>query len=363
MESGTLTVESGNRNFHNSHFADLTTQTGCIFINPNSEETLNCLRSLSLESLLDAEIAVNAADSLVNSDLETFIPVVDGDFLPDVPSKLFRQGRYAKVSMIAGWTQDDGTLFTPQNVTTEEDGISFFENGLFIREIDTKALFSLYHPLDFQPPGSVNVSPYFYQSARILRDIFFCCNAIFMGSEVVSQSHYNSKARQSTGLQRIFDTFMGSSPGQNGMHAPEVFLYELNQTALTPRFAAFGIPDLGVTHVADIPYVFNEVSNPSLGLNNTESNRLLATQMSKSWASFATSGKPSFRGKGTLQGWTPAFTDVTRESEARVFVIGGPNEGMTPIEGKSANDAVKSQKLAARCGFITSARLQAELFD
>lgn len=156
---------------------------------------------------------------------------------------------------------------------------------------------------------------------------------------------------------------MGSGSLKDVKSAPEVFLYELNQTALTPRLEAFGVPDLGVTHNSDIPYVFNEVSNPSLGLNNTESNRLLASQMSKSWASFATFGKSSIRGKGILQGWSPAFEHGTRESEARIFVIGGPNEGMSPIEGKTANDAVKSQNLAVRCGLITSPRFRKVLFD
>lgn len=151
MESGTLTLESGNQAFHNQNFADLSTKTGCTFIIPNSEETLDCLRSLSLERLLDADLAVAASNGMVMSGEEAFIPVVDGDFLPEVPSKLFQQGRYAKISMIAGWTQEDSTLFTSQNITTEHDGISFYENELFIPNRDTEDLFSLYHPLDFQP--------------------------------------------------------------------------------------------------------------------------------------------------------------------------------------------------------------------
>jgi carboxylesterase type B len=130
MESGTLTVESDNKQRENSNFRDLTDVTHCTFINSNSEESLGCLRSLPLETLLNAEIAVSTTDSLTKSVLEVSIPVVDGDFLPEAPSKLFSRGRFAKVPMIAGWAEDDGTIFTPQNIMTEEEAIDFVESGL-----------------------------------------------------------------------------------------------------------------------------------------------------------------------------------------------------------------------------------------
>ena len=67
--------------------------------------------------------------------------------------------------MIAGRAEDDGTIFTPKNITTEEEAISFVESGLFLpdTDIDTKALFSLYQPINnFQPAGAVSLSPAFY---------------------------------------------------------------------------------------------------------------------------------------------------------------------------------------------------------
>jgi hypothetical protein len=257
--------------------------------------------------------------------------------------------------MIAGWTEDDGTIFTPQNITTEKEAISFVESGLFLpdTDIDAKALFSLYQPINsFQPAGAVSLPPAFYQMARIERDVLFLCNALFMTSKVTSQNTYHP--HPSNAFQTIFNKFRES---KKPIHGPQVYLYHLNQTALTPRLAAFGIPDLGVTHISDIPYVFNSISNTSLLLNNTAANRLLASQMSKSWASFATFGRPSVEGKETLKGWMP--NDGIRESDARVLVIGGPNGGMSSLDGK----AVREQRLAGRCGFITSAKVRGELFD
>jgi hypothetical protein len=143
------------------------------------------------------------------------------------------------------------------------------------------------------------------------------------------------------------------------MHDPEVFLYHLNQTTLTPRLAAFGSPDLGITDISlisDLPYVFNSISNPSLLLNNTAANGLLASQMSKSWASFATFGRPSVEGKETLKGWMP--NEGVSESDARILVIGGPNGGISAVDGRG----LRRQRLVGRCGFITSAKVRRELF-
>ena len=65
--------------------------------------------------------------------------------------------------------------------------------------------------------------------------------------------------------------------------------------------------------------------------------------------------------KETLKGWRP--NEGIRESDARILVIGGPNGGMSAVEGRGANDAVRTQRLAGRCAFITSAKTRGELFD
>jgi hypothetical protein len=103
--------------------------------------------------------------------------------------------------------------------------------------------------------------------------------------------------------------------------------------------------------------VFNSIYNPSLLLNNTAANRLLASQMPKSWTSFATFGRPSVERKETLKGWRP--NEGIRESDARILVIGGPNGGMSAVDGRG----LREQRLAGRCGFITSAKVRGELFD
>ena len=41
-----------------------------------------------------------------------FVPVVDGDILPDVPRAMRMRGEYKKVPFMNGMTKDDGALYT-----------------------------------------------------------------------------------------------------------------------------------------------------------------------------------------------------------------------------------------------------------
>ena len=125
--------------------------------------------------------------------------------------------------MIAGRAEDDCTIFTPKNITTEEEAISFVESGLFLpdTDIDTKALFCLYQPINsFQPAEAVSLSPAFCQMARMERDALFLCNALFVASKATSQSTYHPNS--SSALQPIFNKFRQN---KRPKHDPEVFLY------------------------------------------------------------------------------------------------------------------------------------------
>jgi hypothetical protein len=48
-----------------------------------------------------------------------------------------------------------------------------------------------------------------------------------------------------------------------------------------------------------------------------------------------------------------------REGDTRILVIGGPNGGMSALDGR----AVRGQRLDGRCGFGTSVKIRGELFD
>ena len=80
----------------------------------------------------------------------------------------------------------------------------------------------------------------------------------------------------------------------------------------------------------------------------------LLRQMSRSWSSFASVGAPSLEDHKTLKVWTPAYAQGDAEFDARIYVVGGPREGMPALECLEAKKAVVRQKSAQRCAFLNS---------
>jgi carboxylesterase type B len=273
--------------------------------------SLNCLRSLSLDSLLSQSLEVSAAnDPIVVG--EFFTPVVDGDFIPLEPSLLVRSGQFSKVPMVIGWNKDDGSLFVPPTLQTDDDVVAVFVK-IFpkLKKSTTTRLLDLYPLTDFPAIPSQNASAQFLRASRIFRDIEFTCPSLFLAVHTSDTGHktsatavYHAATSHKSPLQAVLG-YLGAS--WNTMKdfsssSPAVFLYELNQTSLAQNFTGQGFPLLGVSHTADIPYVFDEVSR----FNDSASNALLAKQMTGSWSRFAKSGHPSSSRGTTLKGWLSA---------------------------------------------------------
>lgn len=76
------------------HTAKVAKTVGCTS-DPNTQETLNCLRNISLERLMN--ISVDLARQAEPPFRELFFsPSLDGDYITDCPSVLLRKGAFAK---------------------------------------------------------------------------------------------------------------------------------------------------------------------------------------------------------------------------------------------------------------------------
>lgn len=94
----------------------LVNATGCntTDIEPNS--TISCLRHLSMENLLSAQTATHRSGPSANVGDE-WMPIVDGDIIPDTPSKMIAEGRFANVTTMVGWCESKKqTRETPSRV-------------------------------------------------------------------------------------------------------------------------------------------------------------------------------------------------------------------------------------------------------
>lgn len=103
-------------------YNQLLNQTNCT--------DLACLRQFDARKLRDISTAINTATYIYG--YPAWTPLIDGYFIPDVPSRVYAKGAIADVPIIVGTAQDEGTLFSDwaANVTTEED----FTRGILIAQ-------------------------------------------------------------------------------------------------------------------------------------------------------------------------------------------------------------------------------------
>uniref|UniRef100_A0A0W0F2A9 Carboxylic ester hydrolase n=1 Tax=Moniliophthora roreri TaxID=221103 RepID=A0A0W0F2A9_MONRR len=252
-----------------------------------SSVELECLRALPFEKLLN--VTISQYQSVGVND--AYLPVVDGDFLPLAPSNMTRRGLFPKMPVIMGWTEDDGTLLMPTSTNSTTDTENYVRQrwtGLTNSSLTT--LFSLYPSSDFQP-GSTNLSAEFYL------------------------------------------TWPGST-----CYEPPIYHYNQNQTVLSSLFG----PDLRITHLSEIPYVFGFNFWTLAGIRPNASDVNLHERESRSWSTFANIGKPSSPlANRTLEGWAPAYNASGTRNPA-IYVIGGPRAGMMEADSK----------LMERCAFL-----------
>lgn len=284
---------------------------GCVGEDdPSTDEgILQCLRQLSMSDLLEVAVAYSQQNHPPLG-LFTFIPSIDGDFLPERQSSLYRAGKFVKgIPIVLGWTQDDGATNAgpAPSFQTEEDmkgPIKNFAHAL--TDEDYEKLFSLYPAADFEQDvqnyearksESDPVAPvHYFRVARILRDLLFTCSSIDFGFHVSTQSRQEN-------------------PG-----FPGVRLYDLNQSMLTPMFRGAGMPWLGAIHGSDMDYLFNNVFPKE---HMSEQDRKLSDYLQAAFINFAYTGHPNQ--DNVIPGvtiWAEAFP-FTAEG-MNLQVIGGP---------------------------------------
>ncbi|KAI0477365.1 alpha/beta-hydrolase [Xylariaceae sp. FL0804] len=304
-----LNVTSDAIEVHTRAVAD---RLGCDMA--SDEEILECLRSIPMEALTEGAMEYSRNNHPPHG-IHTFIPSVDGEFMPDRHSVLYKSGRFAKgIPIVYGWAHDDGSASaTPaSNYQTDEDMKDAFKPFAHaLTDQDYRELFSLYpaaafelehkayesHKTESDPVAPIN----FFRVSRMLRDILFSCSSIGFGYEM---------SRQSKELNEAF---------------PGVRLYDLNQSVLSPMMASAGLPYLGVCHGSDTHYIFNGVFPEG---NMSESDMRLSGLMTEYFINFAYTGNPAPAEDEHLADWPEAFPepghpDTPLPSSINLQLIGG----------------------------------------
>ncbi|KAI1366402.1 acetylcholinesterase [Xylaria arbuscula] len=303
---------------------------------PSSEEEVACLRELSTQALYEASSATFQGDISDNIG-DIWLPSVDADFLPAAPSTLLREGRFAaNISAMIGWCQDDLNLVTDRSISTPNDTSAFI--GAYLPAMNSTTLdhlLALYPSTDFTANITAGLSAEFYRSARIWRDVLMVCMPQGFGAALATKS-------------------------------PEsVYIFDWNQTLLEPAYEAAGLPGIGVFHTSDLEYVFGDVnrynkSAQGYPFHPSPQDYSLARRGSRSWSTFAALGHPSLEGHETFVGWEPAFP-AENNAPWKVFVAGGPHEGLSAVEGLEAIPEIATQRLSERCAWLNSDEVVAQM--
>ncbi|KAK4140564.1 Alpha/Beta hydrolase protein [Dichotomopilus funicola] len=301
---------------------------GCNTTALSSPATITCLRNLDTRTLLDASLATYSETLHLG---EIWLPTVDGDFIPAKPSTLLRTGRFANVTTMIGWCQDDTTVFTDPAIQTEADVRAFF--SLYIpalSESNMDKLLSLYPPAEFTPPSTPSPSPnilstQFFRAARIFRDILMTCPPLAYGSHL-------------------------SAAGN------DVYLYNWNQTILAPILEQVipGTAGWGPIHTSEFAYMFGNLERYDTNgfvFEPTGADYDLVKRGTRSWANFAATGRPGAVGRETFQGFGKGF-DGEGGEDVFVYVVGGEREGLTAVDGEGATEEMRRQRLRERCAFL-----------
>ena len=251
----------------------------------DSKATLACLRDVPLDVLLPA--ALNQAITAVNPDgIGAFRPVIDDDFIPDHPLRLFLEGYFVKgIPTIAAWTADDGSIFVPPIINSAPAVQNFFSRSFSGSSLEK--LLSLYPVEDFEAHviESQNLTAEWYRAARIYRDVNMACPSLNITGEISLQSH-----------------------------AP-TYLFAVNSTRLQPVWDSMDSPEYQIAHVSDIPYIFNQVVQ---GADNSRSAMRFSSRVCRTLPAFAATGNPSTSHFPWPVAWKEGGGDAT------IFVMGGP---------------------------------------
>jgi para-nitrobenzyl esterase len=239
---------------------------------PRSPEAL---ARIPAERLLKAQGATNRRLASLER-LMVFLPVVDGDLIPESPLEAVRSGAIADLPMLVGTTLDEWKLFSPL-----DSGIpSMGERGLVQR---FKEVLPRVAPRAPRPAIAVRK----YREAVRERGGNTAAFEVWSAFQSARIFHYPASilAEEQNGAGGVAYSYLFT------WHPPA-----LRRT-------------LGACHALDIPFIFgltnNPIARPLTGLVSSAAR--LSRRMQHAWINFARSGCP---GHQSLPEWKPYDADL-----------------------------------------------------
>ncbi|KAK7051308.1 hypothetical protein VNI00_004808 [Paramarasmius palmivorus] len=264
----------------------------------SNESAFDCLKNPNVSS---AAILQSMSATTDNSGVGQWAPVLDGPegFLPDLPSRLYEEGRFANIPFIAGTQLDEGTSFIPPT------GINF-----------TDATMKQFISLIYAPP----LPPYTLADLSTAADTL-----VELYPDIPALGSPFGTGNETFGLDMGFKRFAAwfgdinfqslrrlwvQTASRNGV---KVFGYEFTQPQANSSY-------LGVYHSSVVNYVHGTL--PDASPSDLEMSRLLIDY----WISFATSLTPN-DGKGATR---PTWEEYRYDSEEFIMQLNTEDLSLIP---------------------------------
>jgi len=231
-------------------FDRLLEQTGCDYA--HRDEQVSCLRRLDVIPLQAANhVQPFPGRPDPPNPLFYWTPCIDGDFLEDLPYKMFEDGRFIDVPLLSGTTSDEGSVFAPSYASSEEDMAVFFANNypkLTPRETDL--IIQQYPKL----PALPRHSPWYPTASKAYGEATFICPNVNILNGISKSASTSTLSTHPANTQQV--------PLTNAKNittsTPRLFAYRYN--VQDDDNTAMGI---GVPHIFDSPAIFGPGNCPT----------------------------------------------------------------------------------------------------
>ncbi|KAK4310704.1 hypothetical protein Pmani_017733 [Petrolisthes manimaculis] len=277
----------------------LAEAVGCPHIRENLTLVIDCLRYTNASLLVMNEPSFGICDF-------PFVPIIDGAFLDELPSKSLRNNNFKKTNIMMGSNTEEGFWF-----------IMYFLTDIFRREEEVKVTRNQFE-------ASVrDLHPYFNEVVR--QAIMFEYTDYHANDEGVMYRNAIDKMVGDYHFTCNVNEF-AYSYAQAGSNVYMYYYKHRSSQNMWPKW-------MGVLHGDEISYIFGHPLNPEKEYTLEEQE--LSRRMMTYWANFAKTGNPS---EGSESVWTETYWPVhtTHNREYLVLSTNSTSTGRGPRLKKCA---------------------------
>ena len=158
----------------------LVERVGCN----NSSDTLQCLRETPIETLASNNPNLPYPDGPGGLPNFMWSNTIDGTFTTDYTYNLFAEGKFIEVPSIFGSTTNEGTVFTPTNLSSIQDVHDFLRDNFPKLTKSQLAHINILYPKAEQYPGK---GVYWKTGANAYGEMRYNCPGMYISSAIVER--------------------------------------------------------------------------------------------------------------------------------------------------------------------------------